>query len=588
MNSSMKIKINNVLITGRVDGVSNFEITLRRDDDAGKTARSFTSELTFYDDGYNIIKTQLIDDVNGFGKKVDVKIYDDCCSVPVFEGYIRGDAIDWCEPACSVTANVVEIDDAYSCLESRVINLKNSALTSDRDWIDVPYCIEHRPKFVQIIISILLALIGNIISFVLFPFFILIVLLSGIFYVLCSIVCFLPLTDCTQDDCDESQLSPTSILATLEDAVNDTIGFFDTCNRKHPSGLLRSYIINTCSLCGLNFQSSILNQPSSIYYNTLLWSAPVEKGILNTLPSGGLIEQNKPIETLQTLFDNVLKPTFNGDYQISGNTLIFERRDFFQSTTTWIDAEQMLNNGNIIDNQICYSWIDRERWAFGRFEYSMDALDIIGNEAKLRFNDIVEWNIPFNVTQSGQYQNILPVAMARFRGDDVDNEGTIFDLLSFYQGGIINVFFSGLFSNDQNQMLLNNHCGFLYKLLIWDGVNMDAGKIVHNFSNSYTGGPVIIDGTTIDADDLFNYPYWFKEGNTNNLYSLFHYIDDPRQPGSTQFNFDFSFPFSCQQLADFDFNKVVRLPKNGAIVYGRVKEVKINFINRTISVSGIV
>jgi hypothetical protein len=370
--------------------------------------------------------------------------------------------------------------------------------------------------------------------------------------------------------------------------VNDVIGFFDTCNRKHPSGLLRSYISTTCGLCGLNFQSSILNDPASLYFNTLLWSSPVEKGILNSIPSGGLIEQNKPIETLQTLLDNVLKPTFNGDYQIVGNTLIFERRDFFQSTTTWIDAEQMLNNGNIIDNQICYSWIDRERWAFGRFEYSMDALDIIGNEAKLRYNDIVEWNIPFNITQSGQYQNILPLSMARFRGDDVDGEGTIFDILSFYQGGLINVFFYGIFSNDENQMMLNNHCGFNYKLLIWDGQNMDSGKIVHQFDESFTGGPVIVDGNTIDPDDLFNYPFWFKEGNTNNLYSLFHYIDDPRLPGSTQFNFNFSFPFSCQQLADFDFNKVVRLPKNGSIVYGRVKEVKINFINRTIAVSGIV
>jgi hypothetical protein len=584
----MKILLNGALITGRVDGVNNFEITLRREDVAGKSARSFSSELTFYDDGYNIIKTQLINPSNGYGKKVDVKIYDDCCSEPVFEGYIRGDAIDWCEPACSVTANVVEIDDAYSCLESKPISLLNSALLSDRDYVDVPYCIEHRPKFVQIVIAILLSLIGNILSAVLFPFLLLIILIAGIIYVICSIVCFLPLTDCTQDDCDDSQINPAVLLDTLEDAVEDTIGFFDTCNRKHPSGLLRQYIKTTCSFCGLNFQSSILNDPSSIYYNTLLWSAPVEKGVLNTTPFPDMIEANKPIETLQTLFDNILKPTFNGDYQIVGNTLIFERRDFFQSTTTWIDAEQLLNNGQIIDNQICYSWIDKERWAFGRFEYSMDALDIIGNEAKLRYNDIVEWNIPFNITQSGQYQNILPISMARFRGDDVDSEGTIYDILSFWQGGLLNIFFSGLFSAGGDEMLLNNHCGFNYKLLIWDGVDMYNGKIKHYYDDAFTGGPVIVDGNPVDIDDRYNYPYWFKEDNTNNLYSLFHYIDDPRLPGTTQFDFSFTFPFTCGDLTNFDFNKVVRLPKNGTIVFGRVKEVKINFINRTMAVSGIV
>jgi hypothetical protein len=218
----------------------------------------------------------------------------------------------------------------------------------------------------------------------------------------------------------------------------------------------------------------------------------------------------------------------------------------------------------------------------------MDALDIIGNEAKLRFNDIVEWNIPFNVTQSGQYQNILPVAMARFRGDDVDSEGTIYDILSFVQGGLLNIFFSGLFSAGGDEMLLNNHCGFNYKLLIWDGADMYNGKIKHDYDDGFTGGPVIVDGNPVDIDDRYNYPYWFKEGNTNNLYSLFHYIDDPRLPGTTQFDFSFTFPFTCGDLTNFDFNKVVRLPKNGTIVFGRVKEVKINFINRTMAVSGIV
>jgi hypothetical protein len=351
---------------------------------------------------------------------------------------------------------------------------------------------------------------------------------------------------------------------------------------------LRRYLEEGCSQCGLTFSSSIFN-PSSIYYNSVLWAASVEKGVSNTIAGSNIISQNYPIETMETFLDNVLKPTFNGDYAIIGNTLVFERKDFFNSTTQWIDGDQLLNDGRIVENQICYSWIDRERWAFGRFEYNVDALDIIGNEAKLRFNDIVDFNVPYNPTQTGQLNISLPLSPARFRSDDIDDEGTIFDILEVFQGGFLNLIFGGQFANQNKKaMLLNNHCGFNYKLLIWDGVDRNLATVKNNYSDSFTGGSVLVDGVNVDPDDRFNYPYWFKENNTNNLYSLFHYIDDPRNPSATQFNFNFTFQFDCSDLNAFDWSKTVRLPKNGSIVFGRVKEVKINFINRTMSVNGIV
>lgn len=581
----MKIKLNGVLITGRVDGMENFEVTLRRADNFGRTAKSFSSEVTFFDDAYQILKTALIDPVNGYGLKVNVQVFDDCCSEAVFVGVIRGDAIDWCEPDCSITASIIEEDLAYNCLQSKVI----PKLTNSNEFVNMLYCIEGRPKFLHIIGAILLSIIGFIVSTVLLPFVLVIIVIAAFVYVICSIVCFLPLTDCTQDDCDDSQTNPANTVDLIQDLIDETVGFFDTCNRKHPSVLLRKYIEAGCQQCGLSFQSSILNNPSSIYYNSVLWAASVEKGVSNTIAGPSLIEQNYPIETIETFLDNVLKPVFNGDYAIVGNSLVFERKDYFNQTTQWIDGEQLLTDGKIVENQICYSWIDRERWAFGRFEYNVDALDIIGNEAKLRFNDIVDFNVPYSPTQTGQLNVSLPLSPARFRSDDVDNEGTIFDILEVFQGGLLNLIFGAQFANQNKKaMLLNNHCGFNYKLLIWDGVDREFSTVRNNYSDSFTGGPVIVDGQVVDPDDRFNYPYWFKENNTNNLYSLFHYIDDPRNPTATQFNFNFTFLFDCSDLTSFDWSKTVRLPKNGSIVYGRIKEIKINFINRTMSVSGIV
>jgi len=583
MNSNMKITFNGALVNGRIDGTETFEITLRRTDNAGKTTRSFSSELTFYDDGYQTIKTLLIDDPDGFGKKIDVEIYDSCCSEPVFVGIIRGDSLDWCEPDCSVTANVIENERQYDCIESKPI--MGQFIASP---VFVNYCLEGRPKWWHIILGFLMALLGNIISTVLLPFILVILVISAVFFVICSIVCFLS-NDCDQDTCDEANLSPNNILDSLLDGLQDSIGFFDTCNRKHPTGLVREYMANLCAQCGLNFQSSILTDASSPYFNTLLFSATIQKGLAENILQSDMIVDNNPIETGQTFLDNLLKPTFNGDWQIIGNTLFFERKDYFLSTTTWIDSEQLMNDDRIVDRKICFSWIDDERFAFGRYEYVPDAIDIIGNEAMKRYSDIVEWNIPFSPVQKGQLVNTLPFSPARFRSDGIDGEGTIWEILAAFQGGLLNLFFGGqLTSGNGNSLLMNQHTAMNYKLLIWDGVDKQNATIKHDYPTAFTGGNVIVDNEQIPTSNLFNYPLWFKEGYNNNLYSLFHYIDNPKLPSARNFNFDFEFQFNCSDLTNFDFSKTVRIIQNGTAKNGQVKEIKINFINRTMSVSGIV
>jgi len=453
----------------------------------------------------------------------------------------------------------------------------------------VNYCLEGRPKWWHIILGFLIALLGNIVSTVLLPFVLVILIISGVFFVLCSIVCALPLTDCDQDTCDDANLSPNNVFDSLLDGLSDSIGFFDTCNRKHPTGLVREYMANLCGQCGLNFQSSILTDPSSPYFNTLLFSATIQKGLAENILQSDMIVDNNPIETGQTFLDNLLKPVFNGDWQIIGNTLFFERKDFFMSTTTWIDSETLMNDDRIIDRKICFSWIDDERFAFGRYEYVPDAIDIIGNEAMKRYSDIVEWNIPFSPVQKGQLVNTLPFSPARFRSDGVDGEGTIWEILGAIQGGLLNLIFGGqLTSGNTNSLLMNQHTAMNYKLLIWDGVDKQNATIKHDYSTAFTGGTVIVDNETIPTSNLFNYPLWFKEGYNNNLYSLFHYIDNPKLPSARNFNFDFEFQFNCSDLTNFDFSKTVRIMQNGTAKNGQVKEVKINFVNRTMAVSGIV
>jgi len=582
MVSTMKIELNGSLVTGRIDGTDEFQITLRRRDEGGGLAKSFSSELTFFDDGYTLLKSILIDDPIGFTKKVNVKVWDSCCYAP-FEFVIKGDAIDWCEPGCSITANLVEEAPEVNCVRSTLLWDNHNGFLG-RSFIPIRYCVEMRPEFIQYTLIFLAFILNLVVTAVLIPVIAVIFVVFGIIYAVCSVIsliCSIPLIGCDPPDCNSGFTNPTVVINNILDALKEVNEGIVPCGRFHPSPYIREYIQNVCDKCGLNFVSTILNDPSSEYYNAVMMAAQIKKGRKKNDGDFTLIGDNKPVETLETFLDDYLKPTFDADYRITGGNLIFERKDYFASVATWLDTEVLLTDGDIIDDQICYSWSDRERYAFGRFEYQRDAADYLGNEAKDRFNDIVDWNVPFNPGQTGEKAVQLPLGMARFRDDGIDTD--IFTFFKNALGGVINTVFYGAFSSYDHAILMNQHTAFNYKFLIYDPSSGTDGEVKRYFDNTYTGGPV--EG---DPDQRYNYPFWFREGRTGNLYTRFHYIDDPRLPGSTNFDFSFEFKFNCDHLSSFDFGKTVRLIKGGVYVNGIIDEIKIDFTNRTMTVNGFV
>jgi hypothetical protein len=595
MVSSLKIELNGTLITGRLDGADTFSVTLRQSDEDGRLAKSFSSELTFYDDGYSILKTELIDDPTGYSKEVKVKVWDSCCSEAVFEGVIKGDGIDWCEPGCFITANLVEDDDSINCVRSTLIWDNHSGFLS-RSFVPIRYCIEIRPEFIQYVLIGLLFQLNLIFFSVILALIPAIFIIFGIIYLICNVIraiCSFRIRFrilrwtiqigpfCSAPNCNTGFTNPITVINNLLDVFRDLNTAIIPCGRFHPSPFIRDYVENVCAKCGLTFQSSILKNPSSPYFNAVATWAQIKKGRKKDSNNFTLISDNLPVETLETLLNNYLKPTFNADYRIVNNVLVFERKDFFLSTSTWVDTETLLSNGDLIDSEICYTWTDKERYAFGRFEYSLDAQDYIGNEAKNRYNDIVDWNVPYSPSQTGFLQRTLPVGLSRHREDGIDT-----DVFTFHEnalGGVINAVFFGAFSNYDKALLINQHCFFNPKFLIYDPNSGNDGEVKRDYSNAFCGGD-----PGAAPDERYNYPFWFLEGKTNNLYSNFHFIDNPRLPGTTNFDFKFSFRFTCDDYRSFDFAKTVRLIKGGTIVNGTVKEIEVDFVKRVISVSGIV
>lgn len=557
MKPPIVIKLNGTVINGRVDGVEQFNVTWRENDDDGGLAKSYSSELQFYDDGYSILKPILIDDPNGFVNTVDVEIYDECCGRLVFAGYIAGDSIDWCEPECWISANVLEEKAALNCVKSTLI-------TDNHDgFLFMPkkkmrYCIEPRPEFIYTILFFIYGIINLIITVV--------------------------------------TLGTNLIFGYMDNFRSRMI----QCNWYHPSELAREYINNVCRKCGLNFQSSILNNPSSPYYDLLLFTAMTRKGYKPGDVIAALIPENWPIETLDTFFTRHLNPIFNARYWIVGNTLIFERKDFFSNAAQWIDAEQLLNDGRIIDNQICFNWIDKDQKAFGVYRYSEDAMDICSNEISARYDDVVEWNPPpISPRQKDSLELTLQSSRTRFRNDGAGPDVLQEAVQNSFLFGITS---GGFVSSTWGNIIMSNHTASNYKFIIWNsGSGNEMSKAKNGYSTAFTGGdvnrpfyfpgvenPLLVGVTPVAPEFLYNYPMTFNENNENNLYTLFHYIDNPREPGTKLFNFNFTFSFSCGEFDGIDFSKSIRLRVGNNIKFGEIKELQIDFVKRTIAVSGIV
>ena len=586
------IKLNGILVTGRVEGLrgenANFTVTKRKGGPDSTPTQSYSSELVFYDDGYDLLKAELIDASAGFNKEVTVEIFDDCCKgEPVFVGVIRGDSIDWCEPKCFVAAQVFEKIADLNCIQSTLIADDHKGFFSEQEHPKVRYCVELRPQFLHLVVIILVGIISQALTIMLLP---LIIIVAGIISAITLIVAVLDAI-CSLIGCEVGSITVGGIdlLDPVNEAVswiNDAINLILGCGRFHPSPLLRKYIENVCDKCSLTFDSSILTDANSPYYNTLLFSAPVEKGRSQNSTDGRIIQGNEPLLTLEQLFLEYLNPTFNGKFEIVDGVLKFERKDFFGIGAAWINTVDLLKEGRILDGEICFNWLKNPRPAFGRFEYSLDAVDYIGNESKERFNDIVEWNPGGSAIFKGEHKVTLPFATPRFRGDRVN--GTVMDYFLSFAGGIFNTIFGGQFSDNTEVLLLNQQTAFQLKLLIWETESgEDQAKIRNNYSDTFTGGTVIVNGDLIAEDERFNYPFWFKEGRSNNLYTNFHAIDDPRSTGVKQFDFSFTVTdFTCNEFRNFDFDKIVEVLKNEAIVPGEVQEVQFNFTKRTIEING--
>ena len=485
------------LLTGKVDGLKDLTFTRKRKPENTSNG-GFSSELTFYGDGYDIIKEFLIDAENGRAAFVEVRMEDSCCHrAEAIHGIIRGDEIEWYEGKCFVKATVKEHSNrtkGLRCLASTMIWDDSVKWSNGKSFKEQQHPRIDYNTGVNELMLILVSLITTIHT-ILGP---IIIIVSYIRSIVNKIRKFFG-----GELKEENNTDPYDLKNELDDKVYNLKQSALGTGRRHPSPLVRDYIQNACNVCGLTFKSSILNDPNSTYFNTVYLYAPSQKGVRDET-SIYWIDENKPLLSAEQ-FLNEVKQAHNAEWIIDGTTLIYERKDNLQSQNAALNYSLL---GNRIIDGLSYEWIKHDTPAIATFTYTEDFNDEEGNRARTELFTIdVDYNNPDSAARSGYKTYTLPFGAAAFT------------------------------EKDNTVILLEKHLATMPKLLRWKGGNYSKARVENG-----------------------NRAYRFIREEGHNIYADFFAIEDPRSNAAIRYGFTFSFRYECDELVQFDTLAKVVLP----------------------------
>jgi hypothetical protein len=484
------------------------EFTLHLHEDGPQTG--FQANITFTGTAQAYLRERLLTAPDARSRQVAIRIEDDCCPTRqvLYQGLITSRSIDWCSirdgkpTACQLqVSSFANTPDAHGlrCLRNKLINANytwpNGQPFHEQPQPQVPYCVSIRPRFVHDLLVVGCIMLVYI-MFVLRPVLLTIGFIVGVLNVLISVVRALASGTPDELSLDDLWDSFTQFNEDVQRLITEYIPRWMTaCGQYHYAPLVRNYIINVCHACGLDFQSSILNSPSSVYYNLAMLSAPNEEGRdrflldANTVESGAVSEffsLNSPNWTGAELLD-ALGAVFHARWQVSGNSLRVEAAD---------GAATHLFNVSADDpslQSLCYQWDDEPVPAGLLAEYPLDGLDSVGDEARFLYNDVVPFDNPPLVQQKGLLQPQIRFGAARFRGD-----GLSVDPLLFWEFIFTPLDWVGLSpikdEFDHNLLLKNGKCVLPKLLLLEDNFDRTHAIVRRQFA---------------DGRDRFNVPMWF-------------------------------------------------------------------------------
>lgn len=546
--------------------------------------RKITSDLVITGETFESIKQQFYLSPLGLTLVLPVVITDDCCGEK-FKGIITFDGMKYCDNLCEITMTVVEDTIDFTCFQSTQIAKNVPTASFPQGFQQYPnhpkmlYCVEMRPNFLQDVV-IILSILMSVLLILMVP---LVTVVQALIDVVCAIISIInDIIDAINvipginigkigtGFCDE--FGGTQLLTDFTDLISSLQVWVIGCGHVHPSPLIRDYIKNVCEICGITFESQILNNPNNEYYNSIYFYAPVKKGTPENNPVP-FIGDNEPLLTLDMLFDKI-KPLFAADYVLTNGVLKFDRRDKLSNNNIAFDFTA--KDKSKLLGGVCYSWNGDGKPAFDNITYAKDAIDFVGNESADRYNDIIDYNVPYNKAFKGERDITFEFGACRHRDDGIER-----DVLSAYKNF---PFVSSAIANHNNVIIMAQQYCSNPKILIWDG-ELKAGRVKrYNIPAGYIDA--YKDSNEATPVQLYNYPF-FVDADFNSLQAnLWEYLqlDDPRSGQIKHIAYELSFEYECGDVSKLDlFNAVtVELGR------GTIDSWEIDFFNKTAKLTGTI
>ena len=523
-------------------GIKDATLTIRQDD-SGVAAFSFGSNVRIYSGiGQGIINSTIFNTPNPNIAFCLIEFYDDCCRdddggfVKIFQGRITKGDIRWCENPnepcyyeCSFK-DASQESDFLTCIKNTSIIQRENAdgtivsagFNEDRAAPYLRYYEEPRPSGWTLVLLILAASITP--------------MLLGIGLIASFLSLFV------------GRLVPPNVFSA---AVFDLM----LGDKSHVTPYLSSYIHNVCKLCGMNLQSSVFS-PNGALYNIVRFDAPFQEGKRNNTDSLDIFETiNFPNITLFDLLET-LKP-LNISYQIIGNSLIVERKDYFNNTI-WLDMTTRTND--IIS--LCFEPNEDQLFSARLYEWTNDQSDKVGCELVKKANFLANYNIPFNPLFTGVDRRIIPYSLCRAMSDRA-SASVIYDFaISPFWGYV-----SGL-SMNQDFAIIQSGTFSIPKLVEAFSINSD--EIVPFNSGSYVAQAALDLAPHLPSQTR---PYQVT------AYDNLLIIDDIRfNPSLKLQNFTMQIKYYCNYFTSFNFGNRIRFnTQSFGLVDGTITSVEYDF-----------
>jgi hypothetical protein len=450
----------------------------------------------------------------------------------------------------------------------------------------VEYCLDYKPRLLHyIVISLVITLL---------PMLGLIRLMTMTIDPIIAIVC--ALASCS----DELKNGISDDIETMEAYLTEwAIG----CGKYHPAPYVRDYIQNVCKICGnrlmgmeLPFSSSILNDAYSKYYELVLFSNPVAGGEYYEL--GGIwgssslhnwIHDDRPINSGSQFLDR-LNVVFNAKWAVINSVLHFERKDWFKTVySKWLDLNDP--QYDIVGDGYCISWLDEDVPSYLNIAYASDAVEIEGQRKMPNYFALVDYNPTHNVIQKGERKVVFDFGSSSFA------DGS--DFFSPMRSGAVDAYLNFYGADDvpEDVLILSQDTGQYDKLIVINTQSFINGELGDPkkehvvarkeqwgtiFNNELSPAYTRQDHSEFPTANLYNYPMQINPRYPGNLYTNFHFIDEPWNTIYKRKSLEVTVLATCDMIQASTVKRAVGTP------YGEMEceKIEIKYKDKTMKLTG--